>query len=541
MNLVIDPWIPVVTIGGKPHFANLMQVFTEGEKYADLSVRPHERVALMRLLICIAQSALDGPVGKDDWKATPKKLPESARKYLDKWNKEEVFELFHKEKPFLQIAVLKPTVKDSKDEKEDKKLKIKQKTEKVETFTSLSKLDISLATGANSTLLDHQASATEKRVLDDQQIALGLITYLNFSASGRIGVALWNSVESPGKGASFPAPGIDKLMVHCFLRGKNLLHSICQNILTKPVIERHFGKKDAWGKPIWESFPKGFDDEKAIQNATDTYLGRLVPLSRAIKIRKQENDLLLANGLRYPLSEDGMYETSATLKVRDNKRVVLKVNSNAIWRELHAITVRKSDNNSLASGPRALENLTDENFDVWCGGIEWTTKGGYINSMESVYNVSSKMLRDECRAIYQNEVAHAEHISSNLGWAMEEYRKNIDGYWNTRSDPKKNKNAFKEKDLLHSKATRSYWTAIEKQRHLLMAYVDLFDVDEKYQAAQKVWRGAIHKAAREAYITACGKETPREIRAFALGWKKLFMEKKPETENEDQNSDGGEE
>jgi len=28
---------------------------------------------------------------------------------------------------------------------------------------------------------------------------------------------------------------------------------------------------------------------------------------------------------------------------------------------------------------------------------------------------------------------------------MEEYRKNIDGYWNTRSDPKKNKNASKRK------------------------------------------------------------------------------------------------
>jgi CRISPR system Cascade subunit CasA len=539
MNLVTDPWIPVVTTEGKPDFANLMQVFTEGDKFADLSVRPHERVALMRLLICIAQASLDGPADKYDWKEAPKTLPKAARKYL--LDKKEVFELFHLEKPFLQVAELRPKEIKNKAEKKSKKPKSKQETETVETFTSLSKLNISLATGANSTLFDHQASSTEKRVLNDKQISLGLITYLNFSASGRIGIALWNGIESPGKGASFPAPSIDKLMIHTFLRGNNLFRTICLNLLTKPAVERHFGQKDSWGKPVWEQFPKGFGDEKAIQNATDTYLGRLVPLSRTIKIRKQENDLLLANGLKYPLSEEGSYETSATIKIKDNKRVVLKVNTNAIWRELHAILIRNADNNQNARGPRALENISNEDFDIWCGGLEWTTKGGYTNSVESVYNISSKMLQDECRVIYQNEVAQAEHISKKLGWAMEEYRINIDGYWGARSDPKKNKNAFQDQNLLHSKATRSYWTAIEKQRHLLMSHVDAWGNTELFEATQKAWRSAIHKSAREAYITACGQETPRQIRAFALGWKKLFMEKKAVTEDQEPNTDGGEE
>jgi CRISPR system Cascade subunit CasA len=131
--------------------------------------------------------------------------------------------------------------------------------------------------------------------------------------------------------------------------------------------------------------------------------------------------------------------------------------------------------------------------------------------------------------MYENEVSYAEHISVNLGWALEEYRKNIDGYWTTRSDPKKNTNAFQEKDILHAKATRSYWTAIEKQRGLLMAYVDVFDT-EKSDEPKQAWRAAIHSAARSAYSASCGQETPRQIRAFALGWKKLFMEKKPETD-----------
>lgn len=105
MNLVIDPWIPVITSNGKADFASLLQVFTKGEQYADLSVRPHERVALMRLLICIAQAALDGPKDKQEWQKAPEKLPGAARKYLKKW--QESFDLFHPKKPFLQVVGLK--------------------------------------------------------------------------------------------------------------------------------------------------------------------------------------------------------------------------------------------------------------------------------------------------------------------------------------------------------------------------------------------------------------------------------------------------
>jgi len=42
-------------------------MFETGHQIQDLAVRPHERIALMRLLICIAQSALDGPEDYDDW------------------------------------------------------------------------------------------------------------------------------------------------------------------------------------------------------------------------------------------------------------------------------------------------------------------------------------------------------------------------------------------------------------------------------------------------------------------------------------------
>ena len=107
MNVAFDRWIPVVTTSGKPEKASLAEVFTQGDTFADLAVRPHERVALMRLFLCIAHAALDGPRNYPEWYDVPKQLAEKVYKYLTKWNREETFELFHPNKPWLQVAALK--------------------------------------------------------------------------------------------------------------------------------------------------------------------------------------------------------------------------------------------------------------------------------------------------------------------------------------------------------------------------------------------------------------------------------------------------
>ena len=69
MNLTIDKWIPVVWHDGRHDSVSLNDVFLSGDKICDLSVRPHERIALMRLLVCIAQAALDGEMrgGQSYW------------------------------------------------------------------------------------------------------------------------------------------------------------------------------------------------------------------------------------------------------------------------------------------------------------------------------------------------------------------------------------------------------------------------------------------------------------------------------------------
>ena len=82
MNLTTDSWIPIVWKIGQAGRVSLCEAFERGEEIRDLAVRPHERIALMRLLICIAQAVLDGPADEDDWKACYSRIVPSALDYL---------------------------------------------------------------------------------------------------------------------------------------------------------------------------------------------------------------------------------------------------------------------------------------------------------------------------------------------------------------------------------------------------------------------------------------------------------------------------
>ena len=71
------------------------------------------------------------------------------------------------------------------------------------------------------------------------------------------------------------------------------------------------------------------------------------------------------------------------------------------------------------------------------------------------------------------------------------------------------------------KATQHYWTAIETDRHLLHARVRSVNTED-LPVLQALWQASARRSARDAYDLACGKETPRQIRAYAIGYKKLF-------------------
>ena len=197
MNVAFDDWIPVVTTAGKPQLASLSEVLTHGGQFADLAVRPHERVALMRLFLCVAHAALDGPKDYAEWQEVPARLPAAARQYLETWN--DAFELFHQEKPWLQVAGLsksgsQPTVTDN-----------------TSGWTRTSKLNFSYATGANTTLFDHQGMS-EGRQTTIPEMLLSMLTYQCFSPGGLISQVYWNGRQTTK--SSKDAPCVPASMVH---------------------------------------------------------------------------------------------------------------------------------------------------------------------------------------------------------------------------------------------------------------------------------------------------------------------------------------
>ena len=504
MNLTTDPWIPVANAAGEKTHLSLRQVFAEGQHWQDLAVRPHERVALMRLLICIAQAALKGPM--TSLNGCMDELPAKADAYLVEWR--ESFELFHPTKPFLQFAGLAKTPKAAKTAA-GKKVAVAAEDEEDEDATSASKMDFALSTGNNTTLFDHDAASSEAREFTPAQLALMLITFQCFSPGGRIGVARWQGADTPGNGSSGHAPCCPSAMLHAFIRHDSLLATIAANLLTfDTVIRLYLPGRDGWGLPVWQWLPESFGDAEAVHNATQTYLGRLTPLSRAILLRPDGTGLLLSNGLDYPTPPDFPPEPSASqVKKRDETGLVLVgAGSRALWRELPALVVRRKLGEG--GGPLTISEVSDDqSFDLWVGAL-MTDKASILDTVEGVYSIPAKMLRDEGRKAYEAEVEYADQkVRYALSEATKTYRQCLE------LKPQ----GYPEQSV----ALRHYWNAVEQLLWMLNTCIAAEDGSEDQTAKRSAWRSALWKAARDAYYAACAFETPRQKRAFPLGLRSL--------------------
>ena len=516
MNVAFDPWIPVVNMQGKRGLAKLCEVLTEGNKFLDLAVYPHERVSLMRLFLCVVHAALEGPKDYDEWCEVPKRLPEAVQKYLKVWK--ECFELFDPDKPWLQVAGLSKSAQH----------RVSQVA--TEDWTPVSKLNFSFATGNNSTLFDH-SGMNENRNITVGETLLSMLTFQCFSPGGLISQVYWNGKQS-GK-SSKDAPCVSASMIHAFLRGKDLLETLHLNLPTHEDIQFSYGDRD-FGKPVWEIPPSSLADSVKIQNATQTYLGRLVPMTRLIRLDASGERMLLGDGLVYPPFTDGFpAEPTATVVIRQNgkkkeERAILSYRpAKALWRQLAAVVVKRRAEG--VGGPLALRAIQDgEGCDLFVAALA-RDQATIVDTVESVFHIPSRLRSIEGTVTYEAEVKTAEAMASRLGWALEIYRGEVDHGWEGKlKSAGPSKGELKSK--LHAVATTHYWTTVETDLPILMAHIEAVGTDAAV-STREAWRRMLFSAAREAYRIACGQETPRQMRAFAKGWQKLTM-MRDETETE---------
>jgi len=480
MNLIGDPWIPVVYEDDSSGLVSLIGLYQQCTRIRDLSLTPPQRVAVMRLLICISQAGLDGPKDEEEWLACEERLAPASVDYLK--SRYAQFELLGNS-PFLQVADL-----------EAKKL------------APLDKLDVGLAAGNTSTLFDQEATP-EGRTHTPAWTALNLLTFQNFSSGGRVGQANWGCERHSDRTTA--APCIQA--AHAFVRGANLSETVFFNLLTKNFVDTL--PNPAWGQPIWDAFPQSQADEAAIQNAKGTYLGRLVPLSRLVRVFANNGDptAIAARCIIGPppvpmrLEPLPAFREPSTTVIEGNEGYeYLKLSLDRhIWRELGGV-VALSDSMQSGGPPairnarRASERLRDRHIDVWVGGLV-AHLARYLDTVEWNLSIPLSMVEGVTLAQYGQGVQLAETAAGKLEQAVNRYLDDLSAYGG--------KDGRNTRGSIRGKATGLLWQRLDQEYGML--YTD--------DGNGERWWEIVESAMRDAYARSCPHETPRQIQAHTAG------------------------
>ena len=488
MNLIGDPWIPVVfseadAKNGDKSLVGLEELFKRANEIRDLSATPPQRIALMRLLLCIVQAALDGPADENDWRACRDRIVPKSLDYLA--SRRDKFELYGKQ-PFLQVAALEATDNASVD-----------------------KLDFGLAAGNNATLFDQEATP-DGRMQTDAWIALQLLTFQCFSPGGTIGNTNWNGQATGGN--SNHAPCIEASPLLSLIRGNTLLTTIHSNLVTRQMLGA-----EPFGIPIWDHFPDGQSGHIAAENVR-SYFGRLTPLSRAILLNQDRRRMTLANGLSYlkmPESRDSMATVIVRGKGSNEKHGYLNINlEKHPWRELTAVLA--ITHRQQVGSAYALKHLSDVEqgcFDLWVGGFV-ADKGKPIDVAEWVFSVPAYLLQERPMAIYEDGIQVANQGGESLRAAVKEYCAGDKA--GQKLDP----------SVYTAKAIPIYWALLDADCREL---IELANSESDLEP----WRRRCRQAMTDAYERACPHANVRQIKAFVAGRRKLYLKKSPNNHSED--------
>lgn len=478
MNLGFDPWIPVTYRDGTQRNVSLAEAFVDGRDIADLTVRPHERIALMRLLVCVAQAAMEGPQDEYGWTEAEEKVQPKVADYLEKWKNR--FELFGDGPRFLQAKV-----------------------DKMSEFET-SKLLFHRACGNNATLFDHEGGLERK--LAPPELAIALLCFQNMSAP-------------IGAGYTGKPPCLDRHFLQTWIIGENLLATTLANgVDCETVQKNHPG---GFGRPIWES-DNSFYEEDFVQSTTLSFLGRLVPTTRCIWLNANGMTFQMAKpGIKHPMFEE-YREAAATVLVNEKKgerNLLTATLEKQPWRDLQ--NVFRSTTVQGTERPLPMERSEPAVFKkLWLGALITDGKGKYEDVVEAVYDVPRELLSVDHCAVYEAGISLADQEANKLQCAVNEYVVCLE---------KAEKNRVRRmKEILKGltqRGERYFWNTLDQHVHLLFDAVRVLGTPA-FPEADDCWSTECKQAALAAYLHTCAAETPRQIQAHAAGLKRLRFSKK---------------
>jgi CRISPR system Cascade subunit CasA len=483
-NLIDHPWIPVRWLpsanGEKPRLVSLHDAFSRSTEIADLAAAPHERIALTRLLVCIAHAALGAPDDASEWENFGQNLESATTTYLARPDIHPHFNLLGDGPRFLQA-----------------------KLQDGASLVPNSKLIPELASGNNPTLLDHHGM-NPNRDFSHAEVALALLVFQNYYPSYKTG-------QPPGPCCA-DGPCSSKSPLHLLLIGRCLKATILGNMLDGEALGLNYL---SIGRPIWES-------EIRDEHHLVSYLGHLVPQHRKLWIDKVETGFFhvtARGGVTYPVYRNGFRMPSVTiLSDRKGARYTLKARTErGIWRDLEAVTCsRPEGENSLPiSAPLVIQSHSDQvaedSLNLWLGALV-TDESKFESAIESFFTVPAEMLSVAGHNVYSSGVGYSEVVAKEMCRA-------IKAYWMKVTNPDK-----KGKVPGWEIAEKHYWHHLDQNHRLLIALAAAPQPGQPAigaVGAEDPWTHTVRDAAIAAYKSVCPRTTPRQIEAFALGYRPL--------------------
>lgn len=473
-NLLDEPWIPVAGVGR----VSLNQIFSVPD-YRALGGSPVEKIALMKLLLAIAQAACT-PADEAEWRALGAQgLAEKCLGYLEKWR--DCFYLYG-DKPFLQIpAIITGSLK------------------------SYGTIQPEKSTG-NTTLLNQMQV---ERSLQDSEKAVLLICQMGFALGGKQvdnSVVLTPGYQGKTK-AGKPGPAVaHQGLLHSFLLGENLWFSLWLNLLTQTQIAATEFYPQGVGQPPWEKMPVG-ENCAVAQELQLSLMGRLLPLCRFCLLT--EDGLHYSEGIAHQGYKEGKCDPTVAINWSGKDPKALWCNpEKRPWRELTSLL--SFINQQQGAGFECLQLKvgiertfsTAHEFYIWSGGLKVRRTSGEQQVKQSDDFVESLVL---LHAAALNELWF-DQLKLEMS-ALDELAKNLYG---------RVVGYFKEQLVdganLAAQATNMFWQLCERDFQQL---IDSCDQGEVNRDVRLQLRRRFAAYLSQAYDQFCPNDTARQLDAWA--------------------------
>ena len=232
-NLITEPWIPCVTLSGKPLELSLSELFLKAHEMRGIEdENPLVAASIHLLLLAIIHRALDGPKGNKEWKKIwkEKSFDHRINQYLEDKKRFKKFDLFSTQYPFFQTPGFKVITKNNET-----------------NYKAPSFMDISKATGNNKTLFSHHMES-DGMLIDSNIAARLLLSSQQFALFGLArSYYKYANKKSEYQQSFMSAPLVGKVLT--LLNGDNLFESLVLNLLIYKADRPIRNDND---QPIWD-------------------------------------------------------------------------------------------------------------------------------------------------------------------------------------------------------------------------------------------------------------------------------------------------